>query len=73
MRIPMTQELDGTFIQIIHPVCCCLDVHKDKISDCLISIGKEGEGIHELREFETFTESLYEMKNWLIANNCALL
>lgn len=69
----MTRELDSTFIQIIHPVCCGLDVHKDKISACLISIGKDGEEIHELREFETFTESLYEMKNWLIANNCPVV
>lgn len=69
----MTREIDSTFIQIIHPVCCGLDVHKDKISACLISIGKEGEEIHELREFETFTESLYEMTNWLIANNCPVV
>jgi len=26
----MTREIDSTFIQIIHPVCCGLDVHRDK-------------------------------------------
>ncbi|MBF0201127.1 MAG: transposase [Desulfamplus sp.] len=69
----MTKEQDTTFIQIIHPVCCGLDVHKDKISACLLTVGKNGEEIHELREFNTFTESLYEMKKWLIANNCPVV
>jgi len=26
----MTQKLDITFVQIVHPVCCRLDVHKKK-------------------------------------------
>lgn len=69
----MTKKLDSTFIEIIHPVCCGLDVHKDKISACLITIGKEGEELHELREFGTFTEDLYDMKKWLVENNCPVL
>ena len=24
----MTKKVDTTFIQIVHPVCCGLDVHK---------------------------------------------
>jgi hypothetical protein len=36
----MTQELDNTFIQIIHPVCCGLDVHKDKISAVSLALAK---------------------------------
>lgn len=28
----MTKKLDTTFIQIVHPICCGLDVHKKKIS-----------------------------------------
>ncbi|SLM30912.1 transposase (fragment) [Desulfamplus magnetovallimortis] len=69
----MTKKIDSTFIQIIHPVCCGLDVHKDKISACLLTVGRNGEEIHELREFNTFTESLYEMKKWLISNNCPVV
>jgi hypothetical protein len=38
----MTKKLDTTFIQIVHPVCCGLDVHKKKISACLITINEHG-------------------------------
>ena len=69
----MTKEIDSTFIEIIHPVCCGLDVHKDKISACLITVGKEGEELHELREFGTFTEDLHEMHKWLVDNKCPVL
>lgn len=34
----MTKKLDTTFIQIVHPVCFGLDVHKKKIPACLITI-----------------------------------
>ncbi len=37
----MTKPIDSTFIQIIHPVCCGLDIHKDKISACLITLGEK--------------------------------
>ncbi len=69
----MTKESNNTSIQIINPVCCALDIHKDKISDCLITVGKEGEELNELREFGTFTEELYDMKKWLVENNCPVL
>jgi len=42
-EIAMTMRLDTTFIQIIHPVCCGLDVHKAKISACLITIKDSSE------------------------------
>ena len=29
--------------------------------------------VHELREFGTFTEELYDMKRWLLDNNCPIL
>ena len=72
----MTKELDTTFIQIVHPVCCGLDVHKKKISACLITIDEQGKEQHEIRnvevisstflkEFGTFTTDLFMMKKWL--------
>jgi len=73
MRITMTEKIDSTFIQIIHPVCCGLDVHKDKISACLLTVGKNGEEVHELREFGTFTEELYDMEKWLVDNKCPVV
>jgi len=73
MRIAMTKKLDTTFIQIVHPVCCGLDVHKKKISACLITIDDNGEEEYDIKEFGTFTNDLLEMKKWLTDNNCPVL
>jgi transposase len=69
----MTMKLDSTLIQIMHPICCGLDVHKDKISACLITVDDNGEQEHEIKEFSTFTEDLQEMKKWLVKNNCPII
>ena len=63
---------DIRLLSIIHPVCCGLDVHKGKISACLITIGESGEE-YEIREFGTFTDELIEMREWLLANNCPIV
>jgi transposase len=69
----MTKSFDSTFIQIIHPVCCGLDVHKDKISACLITLDDNGKEQYEIKEFSTFTKDLRKMKKWLIENDCPIL
>ncbi len=69
----MTRKLDSTLIQIIHPICCGLDVHKDKISACLITVDDNGVEEHEIKEFLTFTKDLQKMKEWLIKNNCPII
>ena len=69
----MTQKLDSTFIQIVHPVCCGLDVHKKKISACLITVDDNGHEQHEIREFGTFTHELVAMREWLTDSNCPVL
>ena len=69
----MTKKLDTTFIQIVHPVCCGLDVHKKKISACLITIAENGEEQYEIKEFGTFTNDLLTMKKWLTDNRCPIL
>ena len=69
----MTKSLDSTFIQIIHPFCCGLDVHKDKISACLITLDDNGKEQYEIKEFSTFTKDLLKMKKWLIKNDCPIL
>ena len=66
-------KTDSTFIQIIHPVCCGLDVHKQKISACLLTIDEEGKEQCEIREFGAFTNNLIEMKEWLLDNDCPIV
>jgi transposase len=69
----MTKYSNSTLIQIVHPVCCGLDVHKDKISACLITMDEAGAEQHEIREFSTFTQDLKKMKDWLLENNCPVV
>ena len=69
----MTKRKDSILIQIVHPICCGLDVHKDKISACLITVDDTGAEQHELREFTTFTHDLQKMKKWLIENKCPII
>ena len=69
----MTKKLDSTFIQIVHPVCCGLDVHKKKISACLVTIDEQGKEEYEIKEFGTFTNDLLEMRKWLTDNSCPIL
>ena len=69
----MTKKSNNTLIHIVHPICCGLDVHKDKISACLITVDDNGAQQHEIKEFSTFTQELQKMKKWLIANNCPII
>ena len=57
LKIYMTKKSDTTFIQIVHPVCCELDVHKKKISACLITIDEHGQKQYEIEEVVTFTNN----------------
>ena len=54
----MTKKLDEQFVSIIHPVCCGLDIHKKKISACLITVDPFGNEDFEIREFGAFTNDL---------------
>ena len=69
----MTKKLDTTFIQVVHPVCCGLDVHKKKISACLITLDKHGQEQYDIQEFGTFTNDLLGMKEWLTNNACPII
>ena len=69
----MTKKLDTTFIQVVHPVCCGLDVHKKKISACLITLDEHGQEQYDIQEFGTFTNDLLGMKEWLTNNACPII
>ena len=69
----MTKKLDTTFIQVVDPVCCGLDVHKKKISACLITLDEHGQEQYDIKEFGTFTNDLLGMKEWLTNNGCPII
>ena len=52
----MTKRLDTISISVVHPICCGLDVHKEKISACLIStVSHSGEAEIEIRARQEIT------------------
>jgi len=57
--------------------CCGLDIHKESVYACIIKTkvttntnSKKEDYDKEFRVFEAFPESLRELKNWLITENC---
>lgn len=49
-------------MQVMHEVCCGLDVHKKSVTACVVWAGGQR---HQTREFGTFTKELLELSDWL--------
>jgi len=64
---------DNKILSVIHPICCGLDVHKAKISACLITTNESGKEDYEIREYGTFTDELIQLREWLLDNNCLIV
>lgn len=69
----MNQDKTKQTISVVHPVCCGLDIHKKSISACLIFNDSSGKEQSIIQEFDTFTDSLIELKEWLIEHNCPIV
>ncbi|MDD5760435.1 MAG: IS110 family transposase [Desulfobulbaceae bacterium] len=67
------RQKDTRLLSVIHPICCGLDVHKEKISACLITTDQAGNEEHEIREFGSFTDELIGLREWLLASNCPIV
>ena len=69
----MARKNSKEIIQVMHPICCAMDIHKDKISAALATTGTNGKPEVEIREFCTFTDDLYRMRDWLIEHQCPIV
>lgn len=69
----MARKDDNGIVQIVHPICCGLDVHKEKISACLILSSVFGGQRVEVEEFGTFTDDLIRMRKWLVEHECPVI
>ena len=56
-------------MEVLHPRCCGLDVHKETVAACLRVVVK-GKVVKEVRTFATTTASLMELSEWLTQNKC---
>jgi transposase len=57
-------------MNVIHEICCGLDVHKRTVVACLIRTGAQKEVIHEIRSFSTMTGDLHRLASWLVREGC---
>ena len=55
-------------MEILHPICCGLDVHTKTVVACLIVNGKKS-----TRTFGTMTEELLELSDWLLEAGCPVV
>jgi len=57
-------------MEVLHPRCCGLDVHKRTVVASVLIREGEGEGERERRSFGTTTGELLELADWLAAKGC---
>jgi transposase len=57
-------------VDIVHPVCCGIDVHKSFLVACIATTDERNKTTHQIRRFSTFKGDLQRLADWLLANNC---
>jgi transposase len=60
-------------MQVEHPVCCGIDVHKDTLTACLRRVDANGQVSKEGREFATTYPSLLALSDWLVEQHCPVV
>ncbi len=56
-------------MQVIHPRCCGLDVHKKDGKACVLLTHADGVVASQVRTFSTMTDGLLALADWLRACN----
>ena len=69
----MTRTKDTTVVSVLHPVCCGLDVHKQFVTACLMTIDTMGKETSLLESFGTFTDDLVRLREWLLEHECPIV
>src|SRR5579885_2797036 len=57
-------------MEVLHPRCCGVDVHKASVVACLLMPGRGGAPEREVRTFSTMTEDLLALVDWLGGAGC---
>jgi transposase len=52
-------------MEVIYPCCCGLDVHKKRITACVLWAEAKGKNRKEKRNFGSFTQDLLRLADWL--------
>ena len=57
-------------VDIVYPVCCGMDVHKNFLVACIATTDERNHTTHQIRRFSTFTGDLRKLADWLAQNKC---
>jgi transposase len=57
-------------MDVVHPRCCGLDIHKKRVVACLLTSLADGAVQKEIRTFGTMTADLEALAAWLTAVDC---
>ncbi len=68
---PKKQDISS--VSLVHPICCGLDIHKKTVSACILWSDEAGCERTEQREFETITDELGALKEWLFEHECPVV
>ena len=60
-------------MEVVHPVCCGLDVHKREVTADLVWRDQRGSRQHEVRTFDTTTGQLLALGDWLQTRSCPII
>jgi transposase len=60
-------------MEIVHPYCSGLDIHKKDVKACLITTGQDGEVHKEIRTYPTKMQDLLQMRDWLKEAGCTCI
>jgi transposase len=69
----MSRGNDTGIFDVVHPFCCGLDVHKEAITATLLITTKGGSVSEEVREFGTFTQDLWGLREWIVSQGCPMV
>lgn len=59
-------------MEMVHPICCGLDVHQASISACMRQVMADGMIKLESRTFDTTMRGLTSLLEWLVENGCMI-
>lgn len=59
-------------MELLHPVCCGMDVHKEIVVACLRKSKEGGEVVKHTLSFGTTVKELGELAAWLTEENCPI-
>lgn len=59
-------------MEVIHPCCAGIDVHKDTAVTCIRQTHGDGQVDEQVRTFQTTTAGLLELGDWLVGRQVPL-